>query len=297
MKKLKFFVAISVFIGITGFVISTTIFATNTKLLNKAKITSIDEAYVEVKNVSTVKTNAVAIAKSLLSDFGISTQDTKSTYKVKQYNNNLLNRQETGVFGDDYIVKYNSNTQDLISFVNNSTSFTTNTLSNTEIRNVAYELFNNIKLTDYKEYKLVSLIKFDDEIYSVKFAKYYGDLINYGESVNFSFAPADKEIVTLAVNSIIYANNKININENEAIAIATQYAKNKELSNPEIKIDIVHPNYKYVGISEGTAMYKTINQTRKAYVITLDEETKSVIYIDCTTGEIIGGDSILGGVL
>lgn len=82
MKKLKFFVAISVFIGITGFVISTTIFATNTKLLNKAKITSIDEAYVEVKNVSTVKTDAVAIAKSLLSDFGISTQDTKSTYFV-----------------------------------------------------------------------------------------------------------------------------------------------------------------------------------------------------------------------
>ena len=65
---------------------------------------------------------------------------------------------------------------------------------------------------------------------------------------------------------------------------------NKNKINMKCDIEIVRPNYFFV-LDEKT--YKKINIYRKAYVFTLEDISKTKIYVDCTTGEIIGGNANL----
>ena len=61
----------------------------------------------------------------------------------------------------------------------------------------------------------------------------------------------------------------------------------------EILENIIDP--KYTDIEKTVAIYKHINEMRKAYIVKFDNKSKSEVYIDVTTGEFIGGAYTLGG--
>ena len=270
-----------------------TIFANNSKILTPSTQVDAKQTYVE-NSTTPSKEDSIQIANQLLNKYGIIVPHAENSYiEVKQYTNSLKGREETSVSSKDYIVTYNTTTQDFISYINNKASFEKITMSKSDIKDVALEIFNNIKSNEFSNYILTSLEQFDDEIYRAKFTMKYGDLLNNAESISFSFAPQNKEIVTFVVNSCLYANNEIQVTETTAREIASNF---KNIYNPNkvtVKIEIVKPNNFYSEIPEENKLYKDSSICRKAYVIYANDRLNSRIYVDCTTGEIIGGDQNL----
>jgi len=282
-------VAISLLVAIVGI----TIFANNSRILTPSTPVDLNQTYVENATTSS-KEDIIQIANQLLDKYNITVPHTENaSIEVKQYTNNLKGREETSVSSKDYIVTYNTTTQDFISYINNKTSFEKVTMGKSDIKAVALEIFNNIKSDEFSNYTLTFLEAFDDEIYRAKFTKKYGDLLNNAESISFSFAPQSKEIVTFAVNRCLYADNEIIITEIEAREIASNFKNIYNSNKVTVKIEIVKPNHFYSEISEENKLYKDSTVCRKAYVIYANDIVNTRIYVDCTTGEIIGGDQNL----
>lgn len=157
-------------------------------------------------------------------------------------------------------------------------------------------IFNNMNIENAEKYELTNLEKFDEEIWRVEFCKKYDDVICKGESVKFSFAPETSEVVTMAINRVRYENNEIKISEEEATDIAKRYLEKSMATGMSMTKEIVRPNYFYRQLEGDESVYANINQTRNAYVFTFNNVAKSQVYVDCTTGEVIGGNMIAGGV-
>lgn len=236
------------------------------------------------------------IANEYLEDINATTLTfSNETSTVKKFNNALESRQETVISNDESILKINSENGDLVSYINNKTEFAINTLNEVEIKEKAIKIFNNLKKVDKIDYEMVYLEKFDDEIWRVGFAKKYDDMINQLESIKFSFCPQTEEIVTLAINKVKFDNNEVVLSKEEARNIANPYLDKSVADNMDINLEIVRPNYFYAEVSNDDSVYANIEKTRKAYVCTFNNEAESKVYIDCTTGEVIGGNMILGG--
>ena len=63
----------------------------------------------------------------------------------------------------------------------------------------------------------------------------------------------------------------------------------------KIYLNIVMPNVGLKPILPDTRVYKEAKETRLAYVCEFNNEARTKIYIDCTTGEAIGMSRVLGG--
>lgn len=281
--------AVSLLVAIVGI----TIFAHNSKILTPSTPVDVNQTYIENSTTSS-KEDSIQIANQLLDKYNITVPHTENTsIEVKQYTNKLKGRQETSVSSKDYIVTYNTTTQDFISYINNKTSFEKIIMAKSDIKAVALEIFNNINSDEFSNYTLTLLEAFDDEIYRANFTKKYGDLLNNAESISFSFAPQSKEIVTFAVNRCLYADNEIKVTEAEAKEIASNFKSIYNSNKVSVKIEIVIPNHFYSEIPEENKLYKDSTVCRKAYVIYANDTLDTRIYVDCTTGEIIGGDQNL----
>lgn len=268
--------------------------------INLKNTISIDDSYVKV-NTNSRSLNSLSTATSIqkadtylttfkLTDKKIDTTDTT----VSVYQNNLDSITETVISNKDMIVKLNSETGELISYISNETEFEKNTLSEKEVETKALEILKNI--ANPNEYELILLEQFDDEIYRVQFAKKYGELVNEGELISFSFAPQTSEIVTFAQKSVPFANNQVTLTEENARQIAQQYLdKSTATAISSVSLDIIQPNSGLEPALTNGQVYVKDNQTRLAYIFTFSNSAETQIYIDCTTGEAIGTDKILGG--
>lgn len=269
------------------------------KILTEEKISSVSETYKEIDlNMKKVKAlnNQLDKANTYLEDINAETEFfTNENANIKMFINALESRQEIVISNEKSILRINSETGELLSYTNNKNDFTTNTLTDIEIKERAISIFNNLNNIDKNNYELLYIEKFDDEIWRVGFAKEYDGIINEGESIKFSFCPETKELVTLSINKIIFDNNEVILSKDDARNIAQIYLDRSVAGNMDIDIDIVRPNYFYAKSSNDDSIYVNIEKTRKAYVCTFNNESKSKVYIDCTTGEVIGGDIIVGG--
>ena len=180
MNKKFFIISLSILlliivcssIVLANFNISTT----EEKLVPKNTIT-IDESYVRehTKNIDT-KEN-IQLAENHLETFNLTDRkfNTDET-TIAIYNNNLESLTETVISDSNMIVKLNSETGELISYISNQTTFDTNTLSEDMVEKKALELFKNIE--NSSEYEMILLTKFDEEIYQAKFCKKYGKYVD-----------------------------------------------------------------------------------------------------------------------
>lgn len=270
----------------------TVVFAINNKkldIISKDDTISIENGYekkelyknsIEIENI-----------KIYLNEINVSHNNFENikSYEVKDKINDL---ELIEYSNDDFILSVNKKTNELSSYINNKTSFPKCNLSKKEVESKAIELFSTFKIKDKKDYILNYVTKFDDEIWRANFVKSYDGLKNPGEAINISFAPTTNEIITLAIIKNEYNNNEIKISEEDALKIAQKYI-NRSITPKvkEVKIDIVKPNQMFKKVVKNK-MYKHINKMRKAYVIILENDSK--IYVDVTTGEILGGDCMLG---
>lgn len=266
-------------------------------------IIDIDDSYVKLntdnsneKSLSATRNeNCIQSANNYLTTFNLTNKRINANdSKIEIYQNNLENRTELVISNSDMIMKLNNETGKLISFINNKTVFEENTLSNENIRAKAFQILQTV--TDSEDYELIMLEPFDEEIYRAKFAKKYGDYINVGELISFSFAPQTSEIVTFAQKDIPFANNQIKINQEEARRIAEKYLENSTATEIEsVTLKIVQPNHELKEALSSGKVYRNAPQTRLAYVFTFNNSAQTQLYVDCSTGETIGADKILGG--
>lgn len=198
-----------------------------------------------------------------------------------------------------------------------------------EARKVAKELFEKYKINDSGEYKLVKLTRNmetdkDSYIWYANFYRKYGDLLNPYENVEIGFIPTINGLYSLSLQNNIYENNEEKISKDEAINIATekdkQIEKSKTIKETSAKVQIeqmneevyLRENFKdeyergtlnmeKIGensykLKNNATFYKVDNRVRKAWVVVInyDVEGSSSLnqysyFVDCTTGEIIGG--------
>ena len=185
---------------------------------------------------------------------------------------------------------------------------------------------NKMKEYGYSdEYKLsyVSCNLVDDEekayMWYITFAKEYDGMFNEYQSVNMTIIPKINKVTHLSIENEPFENNPIEISEEQAIEIAKEKDKvinteNYIQNNIESKISIVRVNpevylkennlengVETTTLKDGTTYsyntYKMNGRVRKAYVISISYENRPfdiprTYYVDCTTGEVIGGDDI-----
>jgi len=286
-------------------IITTTVQAQNQEtILDGKKIGTIADAYVEIDSTSALsrsseKSNNEIYAKAtnFVEKIGVSTNKfNESESTIKYFSNELESRLETKIYNTEATLTLNTTTGDLISYVSKRDTFPTNTLTKEEIQKKAQLIFKSIEIEEANNYKLTLLEEFDEEIWRAEFHKYYDGKKCIGESVKFSFAPENNEIVTLAINNNKYENNEIKITQEEANEIAKDYLNISSATEMTMSVEIVKPNYFYRQILEKDSnIYANINECRNAYVFTFNNEAQSKVYVDCTTGEVIGGDMKLGG--
>ena len=299
MNKKVLIVSLCAILGISG---STFVFANlNTKeqklmeALDLTKTTTMDQSYIKLDAKNIDEGKYIKIANQYLTDFKLTNNklDNSKKITVSIYQNNLETLQEIVISNSDMIVKLNGETGELLSYINQKTSFAKNTLSKDSVKEKALDLFENFaKLEDYE---LISLEEFDDEIYLAKFCKKYGEYYNPGELISFSFAPQTSEIVTFSSKKIPFAKNEIKLSTDDARTIAKKYLEKSVATEMTISLDIVMPNYGLNDALLDGRLYKHANQTRLAYVCSFNNEAQTKIYIDCTTGEAIGTSRLLGG--
>lgn len=204
-----------------------------------------------------------------------------------------------------------------------------------EARVVARELLEKYRpQDDTGEYELIKLTRNmnTDEasyIWYATFQKKYGELLNPFEEIHIGWVPTINGLYTLSIKMDKYEENEKIVTEEEAIKIATekdkQIEKNKQIKSAKTGIRIkqmnenvyLRENFKEeyesgrfnlektgensYKIKEDAKFYKTDERVRRVWVIVIEYDVVEntlpnfAYYIDCTTGEIIGGEK--GNVL
>ena len=167
----------------------------------------------------------------------------------------------------------------------------------------------------------------DSYIWYADFYRKHGDLLNPYEHIHIGWIPTINELYSLTIENNNYENNEEKISKEDAIRIATerdrQVEKTKAIkeTKAEIQIEQMNENAYLRGnskevyekgninmlmqkteentyrLKEDATLYKTEKRVRKVWVVVIkyDVPKDTVIsefsyYVDCTTGEIIGGD-------
>lgn len=172
------------------------------------------------------------------------------------------------------------------------------------------------------EYELSSLqknrITDDANIWQADFCKKYDGIYNPYQCIRISIIPEVNHLLMLNIFDYNFENNPIVISQDEATEIAKEKAielrNDKTIQKIETKLDIKKMNsyvysreqYNNNNLNNITdslntddfTVYKTEDIVRKVWVVEITYENdiftdKDMYFVDCTTGEIIGGDSIL----
>jgi hypothetical protein len=197
-----------------------------------------------------------------------------------------------------------------------------------EARKTAFELFEKYNEDKDGEYELVKLggnMETDEEsyIWYSTFCKKYDNLFNENEIVDIGWVPTINGLYSLSFGRDVYEENEEKITKEQAIQIATEKDKKIEKEREivgtlaELRIRKMNEavylrenfkeeyennrlNYEVtddgeIKLKDDAKKYKTEERVRKVWCVVIqynfDEFASSefTYFIDCTTGEIIGG--------
>lgn len=169
-------------------------------------------------------------------------------------------------------------------------------------REIAMSLYSTV--SDSKDYELKSVQKLaitdDSCLWQADFCKKYEGIYNDYQCIRITFIPEIQEIKMINIFNEEFENNLIVITEDEAIEIVKNKLHGEKIINIncELKIEKMNP-YVYIQDNplEENQAYKMERIVRKVWSIECtvkrnNIEQKEKYYVDVTTGEIIGGDSI-----
>ena len=288
MKKKKVFLTTallgSVIIGSSALVFAAQENVQKSILSGGAKLSN-EDARSSIVQIEKSKSN---VAKDTTMKVETRSLEQGNVLKEDKYNDKKI-----WTVSDNYSeTKIDAETGELVQVLSKKQEYTDSNCTEEEAKEIADELYGKLDIKEeYKEYQLNGIVKFDEELWIANFSKKYGDLYNDFESVKVTFAPADKEVkIVSVIKQGIYENNTVSISEEDARNIAKNQIDSN--SNSNVKLTIVQPNY-FFKDNENYLTYKEVEKTRTAYVVSFEDENKTIVYVDATTGEVIGGDIAL----
>lgn len=227
-------------------------------------------------------------------------------------------------FKEKIFIQIDAYTGKLRSFSDNSIDDTKieSKMSKEEVEQVIREIYNNLGYTN--EYTLIDLSKVsvvdNTNLWQADFCKVYDGVVNTYECIRITVIPETNHLYGLNIFDYKTENNPIEISEEDAINIAKEKAKSLgrkeeeiESINAELKFEKmntfvysqemyeernnVSTNTTTISSTEDNYSYRTDNLVRKVWRIEIKYKNDlfsdvEAYFIDCTTGEIIGGDAI-----
>ena len=219
------------------------------------------------------------------------------SFKMVLYNDNIENESYYKVQGEGvyFHIKDNGtiitylNTKPLMSYDEYSKRANLDKYNDKEIlMQKAVEIFKNKELAQDAESYSFKDIKLGNSYFPTAWFESEKEL----RKVFFAFNPETLEILNLGnLKEYPSQNNEIAINKEEAKEIAAKKIEKTIEEITDIKIDAVIPNEFFMPIDKGT-FYKKIEYKRNAYIVTFSGQDSLQIYVDVTTGEVIGGDGL-----
>lgn len=159
-------------------------------------------------------------------------------------------------------------------------------------------------ISNDNDYELKSLQKLsitdNSCLWQADFCKQYDGIYNDYQCIRITFIPEIKKIKMLNIFDEEFENNPIIITKDEAIETVKTKLQGEEINNVncELKIEKMNPLvYMQDHPLSGNQVYRLERVVRKVWSVQCtikrnNIEQQEKYYIDVTTGEIIGGDSI-----
>lgn len=321
-----FVVAIGLIAGVTyaGTVVYQNVFSKPEKIENY-----IDELKVNEEDLSKVISKEEAVNKAVEQlkryNIDLNTNDIENIELQKVPNYDEITYVISTKNNDNFFV--DANTGNLRSFIIDDGLSLKEIEKCTSSREEILEQAKN-KMKEYgysDEYKIsyVNCNNGDDEdkayMWYITFAKEYDGIFNEYQSINMTIIPKINKVTQLSIEDEPFENNPIEISEEQAIENAKEKDKiinteNYVQKNIESKIAIVRINpdvylkennlengNETITLEDGSNfsynIYKMNGRVRKAYAISILYENRPfdiprTYYVDCTTGEVIGGENI-----
>lgn len=108
----------------------------------------------------------------------------------------------------------------------------------------------------------------------------------------FAFNPETLEILNMGNQKMILSqNNEVKITEEQAKSIAIKKVSKSLQDIKDIKLDEVVPN-EFFKQNDEDAFYTILDYKRRAFIVTFNDMYSTQVYVDATTGEVIGGNGV-----
>lgn len=211
----------------------------------------------------------------------------ESDLKIQAITNNITNEKYYRLTGEGARIEVLQGNGQLRSYINTKpTEYIDGTSFDKEkITNAANDILaSNELLKVNQNYKLIEI----EESSTYYPTAWFQD--NEKQKLMFIiFNPDSQEIMAIGTKAIpVSENNEIKIDANTAKNIAMKQVNLTEEYVFSIKQSEVVPNQMFLE----SGYYSNLNIKRNAYIICFDNDWKLQVYVDATTGEIIGGDGI-----
>lgn len=206
---------------------------------------------------------------------------------IEEVRDNETNQTFYRIKGQGAMVEVLKETSEIKTYINSTPpEFVVGTVYEKEkVEAVANELLqkNNL-ITSKEKYKMIEIKENTNFFPTVWFENK-----EEGKQLFITFDPESKEIANLGTKIIpTPEKNTIEISEENAKNIAKRVLKD-EANVVSVELKEVLPNSMFL---ESGYYYSSLNIKRTAYVVTFDNKSKLQVFVDATTGEVIGGDGI-----
>lgn len=239
-------------------------------------VTALPTEKVEQKMVSA---QAISASSDILSKL----DSTESITETKVKYNMLKDEDIYQVSNSKYMVNLDKN-QNLVGIYSKSISpIMARSVAATkeEAREVIMNKYKELNLPS--EYDLVYLEKMDDEIWEADFQKNYNGIYNKYEAVKTFFIPENNEIVALTVFNEGHGSENIAVSAEEAIQTAAE----------KLEIDPSEIISSELTMEKANKTFDKQNKDKSVHTSwVLETSDKSVVYVDATNNNIIGGDFV-----
>lgn len=228
----------------------------------------------------TQKVSATSISKSseILSELNASSDNLKTAVTYDEIKGKNLYSIESA----NYLINMDTN-NNLVGIYSKKITSTqeVSSMDTTSARNYILNKYTELNLPS--NYELDYLEKFDDLIWQANFEKNYNGIYNKYESVKVFFIPDTDEIVSLTVFNEPATASETTVTQEEATLTA---AENLGISSSDVvsaTLTMEKANTYYDNSNKDTSIHPT-------WVIQSSDD--SIIYIDASSNQVIGGDCI-----
>lgn len=213
-------------------------------------------------------------------------KEDESDLKVQLVTNNVTNEKFYRVTGSGARIEILQDSGELKSYINsNPTEYVESSVFEKEkIQNIANEILNtNDLFENNRGYKIIEIKEKSSYYPTVWFEN------NLNNKLMFIILnPENKEILAIGTKTKpISENNEIKIDGQKAKNIAIKQVNLSEDAVLSVIQSEVMPNEMFLESGES---YSKLNIMRNAYIVSFDTEVELQVYVDATTGEVIGGN-------